>query len=346
MSEDAIALAKKIKIQFEYCQKQRQYSQIAKLITYALQVIPSNYNQQIFGYIPNLFSQVELDLSNPIQPDDLFIGEPVVYKIYYPAQQKLYDIPYFYIFCYLQENSQQLNVYFQSAHPGSKNLSPDQYHLNQSTINFEGCLSAFNPHKLSVISISDPGHFIPGLTSSYYAGSAELNFTKLIAQVLEQICNLAKINLNNTMLFGSSAGSFGALLSSTYLPQKTNVLAVNSQIYLQNRNYLMKSLLGINQPQQLLKKFGNQIDCNYRFKQDLKSIPNIYILANINDHLHQRNFDFYQLYLSRFTHKGVDNQSVFDSYYGVEGHGRPETTSLKAKIDIARKILTMKSTIQ
>ncbi len=343
MSGDAIALAKKIKIQFEHCQKRRQYSQMAKLITYALQVIPSDYNQQIFGYIPNLFSQVELDLTAQIQAKDLLIGEPVVYKIYYPAQQELYGIPYFYIFCYIQENSQQLNVYFQSAHPGSKNLSPDQYHLNQSTINFEGGISAFNSHNLSVISISDPGHFIPGLTSSYYAGSAELNFTKLIAQVLEQICDLAKIKLNNTMLFGSSAGSFGALLSSTYLQQKTNVLAVNSQIYLQNRNHLMKSLFGVNQPQNLLTKFGNQIDCSYRFQQNLKSIPNIYILANINDHLHQRNFDFYQLYLSRFTQKGLNNQSVFDSYYGIEGHGRPETTSLKAKIAIARKILTMKS---
>ncbi len=343
MNEDAIALAKKIKIRLEYYQKQRQYSQIAKLITYSLQLLPSNYNQQIFGYIPNLFSQVELDLSIPIQPEKLSIGVPVVYKIYYPAQQKLYGIPYFYLFCYLKENSEQLNVYFQSAHPQFKNLSPDKYYLNQSTINFEGAMSAFNPHNLSVISISDPGHFIPGLTSSYYAGSAELNFTELIARLLEQICNLANISLSNTMLFGSSAGSFGALLSSTYLKQKTNVLAVNSQIYLQNRNNLMKSLFGINQPQQLLKKFGNQISCNYRFKQDLKVVPNIYILANINDHLHQRNFNFYQLYLSRFTQKGLDNQSVFDSYYGIEGHGRPETASLKAKIEIARKILMMKS---
>ncbi len=51
------------------------------------------------------------------------------------------------------------------------------------------------------------------------------------------------------------------------------------------------------------------------------------------------------MYLSRFTKKGGENQSVFDSYYGINGHGRPETSSLKAKIRIAREILTMKSTI-
>ncbi|NJL52891.1 MAG: hypothetical protein HC930_12980 [Hydrococcus sp. SU_1_0] len=62
---------------------------------------------------------------------------------------------------------------------------------------------------------------MPGLTSSYYVGSAELNFNQIIAQVLDNICNLAKINLQDTMLFGSSAGTFGALLSSTYLKQKT-----------------------------------------------------------------------------------------------------------------------------
>ena len=274
-----------------------------------------------------------------------FIGEPVVYKVYYPAEQELYAIPYFYVFCYLKENSQQLNVYFQSAHPKYKNLSPEQYHLNREKISFEGCVSAFNPDNISVISISDPGHFVPGFTSSYYAGSAQLNFTKVIAEFLENICNLSNISPNNTLLFGSSAGTFGALLSSTYFKQKTNVLTVNSQISLQYRNHLMKTFFGISQPQELLKQFGGQISCNCRFQQKINSVPNIYVLANINDNLYQRNFKFYQLYLTNFTRKGVNNQSVFDSYYGVDGHGRPESSSLKAKIKIAREILTMKSTI-
>ena len=56
-------------------------------------------------------------------------------------------------------------------------------------------------------------------------------------------------------------------------------------------------------------------------------------------------FKFYQLLIAKYSDRGMNNQFVFDSYYGVEGHGRPEANSLKAKIRIAREILTMKSTI-
>ena len=346
METDAIAIAKKIQIKFQSYKQQKEFSQIAKLITFAFQVLPKEYNQQIFGYIPSLFRQVSLKDYFQLQPQDLFIGEPVVYKIYFPHQQKLYDLPYFYIFCYIKENSQQLNVYFQSAHPKYKNLTQDQYHLSQQKIKFEGIMSAFNPHNISIISVSDPGHFIPGFTSSYYAGSPAINFNQLIAEVLENICNLANISLQDTMFFGSSAGTFGALLSSTYLQQKTNVLAVNSQITLQYRNRLIKSLFSINQAPKLIEKYGNQLSCIYRFQQNINAIPNIYLMANINDHLYQRNLDFYKLYLSKYTRKGVNNQSVFDSYYGIEGHGRPEPNSLRRKIEIAREILTMKSTIE
>ena len=148
------------------------------------------------------------------------------------------------------------------------------------------------------------------------------------------------------MLFGSSAGTFGALLTSTYFHQKVNVLAVNSQIKLQYRKEIMKTFFGRDKPQEIIKHFGEQVSCLYRFQQELNSVPNIYILANINDNLYQRNFDFYQQYLQRYTKPGVNNQSVFDSYYGVDGHGRPESTSLKAKIRIAREILTIKSRVE
>jgi len=345
METDAIALAKKIQTQFETYQHQKQFAQIAKLITFAFQVLPREYNQQIFGYIPQIFRQVTVKDFFQLQQQDIFKGEPVVYKIYYPNQEKLYNIPYFYIFCSLKENSHQLNVYFQSAHPRYKRFTPDEYDLNQKKVKFEGSMSAFKSNNLSVISVSDPGHFIPSLTSSYYAGSPEINFNKLIAQVLETICDLANISLQNTMLFGSSAGTFGALISSTYLKQKTNVLAVNSQINLQHRKKMMSTLFSIDKPQELIEKYGNQLSCPYRFKEKIISIPNIYLLANVNDHLYQKNFDFYKLYISRFTQKGANNQSIFDSYYGIEGHGRPEPNSLKRKIEIAREILTMNSTI-
>jgi len=341
---DAIALAQKIKYQFEQYKAEKQFTQVAKLLAYALQILPREYNQQIFGYIPGIFRQIELHDCR-ITLDDIYLDEPVIYKLYYPAQKQLYNLAYFYIFCYLKQNARQLNVYFQSAHPNYKPLTYQEYKLSQEKVSFEGSISAFNGDNISVISISDPGQFIPGITSSYYVGSPELNFNQTIASILEKISTLANISLQDTMLFGSSAGTFGALLSSTYLWQKTNVLAVNSQVNLQYRQALMQPLLGLAQPKELLKIFGDRLDCIHRFQQDIVSIPNIYLLANVNDHLHQRNFDFYQLLISKFSHPGMNNQFVFDSYYGVEGHGRPEPNSLKAKIRIAREVLTMKSTL-
>ncbi len=345
MDTDAIALAKKIQMQFKILKEQKQYADIAKLITYAWQVNPSHFNRQIFGYLPGIFREIELfPTSQAIQLKDVYFGEPVVYKVYYPQEQKLYNIPFFYILCYLKKNSDKLNIYFQSAHPQYKKFDHKDYDLSQEQVNFEGCVSAFNNDDISIISVSDPGQFVPGLTSSYYVGSADLNFVEYIVKVLEPIANLANINANNILLFGSSAGTFGALLSSTYFQQKVNVLAVNSQIFLHYRTSIMKQLFNIDNRQKLLDQFGKQISCVQRFKQKLNSIPNIYILANVNDYLYQRNFNFYRLYIDKFTHKEVNNQSVFDSYYGVDGHGRPESSSLKAKIKIAREVLTMNST--
>lgn len=344
MKIDAIALAKVIKIKFEQLKQDKNFPEIAKLITYSLQAIPKQYNIQIFGYIPNIFREVEIFLDrSPIQERDIFIGEPVVYKIYYPNNYCLYNINYFYIFCYLRKNSEELNVYFQSAQPKYKNFTPEKYSLDRETVGFEGCISGFNSN-LSFISVSDPGQFIPGYASSFYVGDAELNFVQLIAEVIEKIVNLANLKTQNTLLIGSSAGTFGALLSSTYFSQKVNVLAVNSQIYIKYRKDIMQLFANIDRSQELSEQFGERVSCLLRFDRELNSVPNIYILANINDNLYQRNFQFYQMYINKFTKTGVNNQSVFDSYYGVDGHGRPETSSLKAKIRIAREVLTMKST--
>ena len=342
MAVDEIALAKKVKSQFERLRSQQQFKSVAKLLTYALQILPSEYNRQIFGYIPGIFRQVEIR-NYAISLGEIYIGEPIIYKVYYSNAQQLYNLSYFYLFCYLKRDSSQLNVHFQSAHPNYNNLTYKEYDLDRKKIVFEGSTSAFNGDNISVISISDPGQFIPQIASSYYVGSPKINFQRIIANVLEKICNLAKLELGQTLLFGSSAGTFGALLSSTYLPQKTNVLAVNSQIKLQYRRQLMQPLLNSIEPKKLLELYGDRLDCIYRFKQDLVSIPNIYLLANVNDNLHSRNFEFYQLLISEFSQKGMNNQFVFDSYYGVDGHGRPETDSLKAKIRIAREVLTMKS---
>ncbi len=346
MNIDTLSISKQIENKFQELKQKDNYIDIARLLTYSFQKNSREHNLQFFGYIPGIFRTIEISLDdNSIESKDIFVGEPVIYKIYYENNQQLYGLNYFYVFCYLKEKSDSLNVYFQSAHPEYKKLTPDEYDLNQKKVSFEGCVSSFDNTDLSVISISDPGHFLPGITSSYYVGSPELNFPKLIAQLIEKITFLSNISLGNTMLFGSSAGTFGALLSSTYMKEKTNVLAVNSQINIRYRKDIMQACYGMSNPKKIVQNFGEKVSCICRFKQKICSVPNIYILANINDNLYQRNFNFYQNYIKRFSNKGINNQSVFDSYYGVDGHGRPESSSLKAKIKIARYILTMKSTL-
>ena len=345
MNIDQVSLSKKIENKFHEFKQDNNYADIAKLITYSFQVNSRQHNVDLFDYIPGIFRVVEISLDDGlIKKKDIFIGEPVIYKIFYPNNQQLYGLDYFYIFCHLKEKSTSLNVHFQSAHPQYENFSQSEYDLKHKKVSFEGCISSFANNNLSTISVSDPGHFVPGITSSYYVGSFDLNFTQLIARIVQKIAFIANISLGNTLFFGSSAGTFGALLSSTYLKEKTNVLAVNSQINIQYRKDVIEPCLGTDDSQEVVQKIARQVSCIYRFKQQLKSVPNIYILANINDNLYQRNFDFYKNYIERFSKKGVNNQSVFDSYYGVDGHGRPEPYSLKAKIQIARKVLTMKST--
>ncbi|MGD1919016.1 MAG: hypothetical protein ACFCAD_09050 [Pleurocapsa sp.] len=252
MNIDTVNLSQKIEKKFQQLRQNDNYVGMGKLIAYSLQVNSRQHNISFFGYIPKIFRTIEIFLDeNSIQSKDIFIGEPVIYKILYGEDRQLYGLNYFYIFCYLKENSDRLNVYFQSAHPQYKDLTLDEYDLEREKISFEGCISSFDNTNLSVISVSDPGHFLPGITSSYYVGSPELNFPQLIAQVINKITFLANIKLSNTLLFGSSAGTFGALLSSTYLKEKTNVMAVNSQINIRYRQDIMQSCLGLTNSQEI-----------------------------------------------------------------------------------------------
>lgn len=321
------------------------YVKIAELLAFSLKNIPSELNRQIFGYIPSLFREIDVkDSSSGIQLSQLPIGEPVVLKINFPKQKTIKGIPFFYLFCYLKENSSRLNVYFQSAAKISNPLSQQQYTLANKKITFEGVISAFTEQE-SAICISDPGHFVPGLNSSFYVGTKQINFPSLISNVIESICNAAQINLKDAFLFGSSAGGMGALLTSTYFSKKVQVLAVNSQIITYDLSKVMKTFLETSDRHTLLKKFANRVSCLNRFQQNINSIPDIYLLANINDSLHHRNFKFYQLYQQLFVASGKENQSVFDSYCGAEGHGRPDKASLKKKMAIAKEILSMKSNL-
>ncbi len=324
-------------------QSNLEYSKLAQLLTSSLRENSSKVNKQVFSYIPNLFREITINKSDKgINPSEIFIGEPVVYKIYFPSKSTIGNIPFFYLFCYLKDDCRELNVYFQSAAKINIPLSQKDYSLDKEKVVFEGIMSAFTDN-ISTICISDPGHFIPGLMSSFYVGTEELNFTKLISIVIESICSNVDISLQNTLLFGSSAGAMGALLTSTYFSHKVQVLSINSQIYTYGLTKVMKTLFKTDDCQMLLDKFGDRVCCRHRFQKDISSVPNIYLLANINDNLHDRNFDFYRLYQKLFSGKNQGNQSVFDSYDGVEGHGRPDKTSLKKKIKIAKEILTMKA---
>ena len=321
------------------------YVEVANLLAYSLKHASSEVSRSVFGYIPSLFREIEI--SNPlngITPSLLSINEPIIYKIIFPQNQTIREIPYFYLFCYLKQNSSQLNVYFQSAAVSSRILRQKQYTLANKKINFEGVISAFKDSE-SAICISDPGHFVPDLISSFYVGSRQINFPELISNTIEDICVSAGIKLKDTFLFGSSAGGMGALLSSTYFGSKVQVMAVNTQIITYDLSRVMNKLLGANERNILLRKYANRISCLNRFQQKISSVPNIYLLANVNDDLHHRSYKFYQLYQELFVAKGEQNQAIFDSYYGVEGHGRPDKVSLKQKIDIARKSLMMKANL-
>ena len=65
-------------------------------------------------------------------------------------------------------------------------------------IDFQGIFSAFNSDR-SAICISDPGHFVPDLHSSYFAGSPEFNLTICALSDMAQLEDSMKILLSNPL---------------------------------------------------------------------------------------------------------------------------------------------------
>ena len=340
-TSNTIAVQEDLQKRLNHLKSSSNYSEIAKLLSYALENVPSEINHQIFDYIPHLFREIELqDAFDNIDSSQIYINEPVVYKIRFPKGQTMNKISYFYIFCYLKEAS-PLNVCFQGELNKNKPLVQNQYTLTSKKILFEGITSAFTEPE-SLICVSDPGHFIPGLASSFYIGSKTVNLPQIISSVIENICNVAEIKLKDIFLFGSSAGAMGALLSSTYFSSKVHVLSINAQIITHNLSKIMKVLLKTDDRKTIIKKFGDRVSCLHRFQQDISSVPNIYLLSNINYKLYGRNYRFFQIYQSNFVSDGAGNQSVFDSYAGTSGHAFPNEVLLKKKIEIARTTLMMK----
>lgn len=299
--------------------------------------------RKTFGEISTLFPEVEI--KNVDQSIPVFY-HPVFYKVYFPEPQNLGGIGYFYVMTYFKRNIESVNVYFQSANRNNLDNRSENYSLLSSSKMFEGMGSAFRDYKNSFISVSDPGHFIEGCSSSFYMGSSSCHFSLHIASFLNRVFRSYKINYEQVLLIGSSAGADGALMTGSLLNQKVNILSVNSWLNLLSRNRLTKVLFGTNDKEILIQKYENQLCCFKQYSQlreKSDAVPNIYLLCNIRDKLHQINLKFFNFLIERFSDPDLNNHFIFDSYFGVEGHGRPNKDAFKEKIKIARQSLTMRS---
>ncbi|NJL51965.1 MAG: hypothetical protein HC930_06610 [Hydrococcus sp. SU_1_0] len=88
-----------IQEQFNRFKSKSRYSEIANLLTFSLHNVPEQLSHNIFGYIPGLFREVAI--TNPlvgITPNQLYIGEPIIYKVSFPGNHTMKGIPYFYLF--------------------------------------------------------------------------------------------------------------------------------------------------------------------------------------------------------------------------------------------------------
>ncbi|NJL51967.1 MAG: hypothetical protein HC930_06620 [Hydrococcus sp. SU_1_0] len=77
-----------------------------------------------------------------------------------------------------------------------------------------------------------------------------------------------------------------------------------------DRVKVMNTLLETSDRHTLFKKFADRICCLNRFQEKVNSVPNIYLLANINNDLYQINYKLYQLYQQLFVAKNM-GQSIY-----------------------------------
>lgn len=297
-----------------------------------------------FGNLADIFPEVMVE--NPLEDLPTY-NYPVFYKVFLPSGKVVSRINYFYVFSYIRKDVKSLNVYFQSAAVSDKSQTESAYSLASGSIRFEALKSAFMDKTTSFVSISDPGHFVKGAPTSFYVGSAGCDFSYYIASFIERLLLAYNLPHRRTLLFGSSAGAVGALMCGAILSKKVNVLSVNCQLELASRRWVLKKFFDGLSRQEAEQQYGTQLSCFKRYEEvsleTPRKVPNIYLLCNIRDDLHSRNVSFFEFLIRSFSNSEYKNQFVFDSYYGVEGHGRPKPVQLKEKMKIARKSLTMSS---
>jgi len=150
-----------------------------------------------------------------------------------------------------------------------------------------------------------------------------------MGQFLQHWLNCAELKPHQTLMFGSSAGSFGALRTATFLEGKANVLSVNGQI---DRTFEYE---GTKNRHDVIRYFDQ---C---FRRQSRIIPNMYLLCNYRDRNIRLNRVFADL-ISNFHYdkKGTTRPNiVLDLYDGIKGHGRPRKSNILEKIQIAELLL-------
>ena len=251
----------------------------------------------------------------------------VFYEVKIP--DKYIEFDRFYIFSNIIPEANSGRIYFQNAASKLKQAIPqDFYKATAKNVPYDGIRQAISNCDRSTICISDPGIFIEDKVTSWYSVVNQVDICFYIAQFLSHWLKSASLEPKDVLMFGSSAGSFGALRTATFLDKKTNVMSINGQI---KRAFNYKN----NQSNHDLLDYYQQC------LQQQKIMPNIYLLCNYRD----KNTLLNQKLFALITNYDYEKQGtyrpnvVFDLYDGFKGHLRPRKYNLLQKIDIAEAVM-------
>ncbi|MEM9272328.1 MAG: hypothetical protein AAGA80_05110 [Cyanobacteria bacterium P01_F01_bin.143] len=251
------------------------------------------------------------------------------YEIKIPNKYIVFDK--FFAFSNIIPGATSGRVYFQTANNEFRNSTPSEY-TSAKDVPFNGIGQAIKDQTRSTICFSDPGIFSDkNIITSWYSEVDKVDICAYIGQFLQHWLNCISLKPDQILMIGSSAGSFGALRSATFLDGKTNVLSVNGQI---DRDFKYK---GNTYRHDLINYFEKY----FRLKKNNLTIPNIYLLCNYRDRNIRLNRVFADL-ISNFPYekRGTTRPNiVLDFYDGIYGHGRPHKGNLLEKINIADLVL-------
>ena len=249
------------------------------------------------------------------------------YEIQIPHKYMEFDR--IYIFSNINPEATAGRVYFQSASTKLKNANPDDYKTATArNVPYDGFGQAISSKSISTLCICDPGIFIQGKITSWYGVMDGVDICSYIAKFLSYWFEAASLKASEILIFGSSAGSFGALRTASFLENKTNVIAVNAQI---KRKFSYKNII---YEHDLMSHYQQSLQQN-------RVIPNIYLLCNYRDKNTVLNRQFFNL----ITNYSYNQEStyrpniVLDIYDGLSGHLRPRRDNLLQKINIAETLL-------